>query len=352
GEALPRSITVVVLLLVAAVVVPGCRFTVGRTRSGSPLRQQEFEKLEPGTTTLQSAMDALGAPDRVKWETDQSRLTWLYLDVTHFQTRLQVPISVFGYRHNLYNYFEDHDLVHAMDLVFDEQGVLEEKSLRVPAAYRREEQERSGMRVQIAPRYEHMFLLVGDGGIVDYEDIFEPDFGVGLDLAIQPVAPVTFSLGGRYHELRGDDHVLGNGDLLQVDDMDLYTLEAALRLQIPLRIFAGAESFSRVWELFLDDDPATHDGWIYFIEGTVGFTVNEDVRVARARRFAGTIYDRGIDLSNAAMTGFEYSARHVSVRAGLVYRAWGGFDRGSAAFARDGESLQALGVFGSIAIKF
>lgn len=343
-----RLITAVLLILISST---GCRFSVARVRSGTPLRYREFESLETGKATLQQSLDVLGAPDDVAWETDQSRLTWEYIDVTHFQTRLQLPLAFLGYRHNLFNYFEDHDVAHAMDLVFDEAGTLREKTLRLPETHRREPEPENGTRIQLTPRAEHAFLLIGDGGVADYDDLFQLGWGAGLDLSIQPVAPVTLSVGGRYHEFPGRDLTVG-ASRLRVDDLDLYTGEAGLRIQIPLRVFSSAESFGKIWQLFLDKDPATHDGFVLFIEGTAGFTINEDVLVARNGRFAGTLYDRGIELTSSGSTGLEYSAEHVSVRLGIIYRAGGDFDRGSASFTSEGGSFQTLGGFAALAIKF
>src|SRR5262245_23702874 len=43
----------------------GCRIDILRIRSGTPLKKEEFEKLEVKKTTRSEALDALGAPEKV-----------------------------------------------------------------------------------------------------------------------------------------------------------------------------------------------------------------------------------------------------------------------------------------------
>ncbi|MBN1442267.1 MAG: hypothetical protein JXA90_06135 [Planctomycetes bacterium] len=337
----------------------GCSLDVARVRSGEPLKLDRFEELEEGKTTKIEALEKLGAPDRVSWETDQERLFWDRLDTYYASIRFQLPLSLYGYRHNLYQYFRGQDQYNTMELLFDEEGVLEQKSLRLPAAYR-EERPESSWRWHIAPRFEHSFLLMGSGDFDDYRKIFRNGYAAGLDVGVQPVAPLIFSLGGAYQSYAGrpgtrsfldeDENIVPRR--VSPDDLDLYTLEAKIRLQVPLRLFADAESFRDFWTILLDEAPETHDGWAVFVEAGVGATYNENVPVAIDGARRGNLFDSSIQLSSSGTTGIEYSARRISARLGIIFRAQDGFDEGSSPLEADAESFQSWGAFASVALKF
>ena len=343
-----RSAGVAAVMLITLV---GCRFEIARVRRGQPIDHATFETLEPGSTSRGEALGALGAPDDVQYESGKSRLGWEYVDETFFGARTQVPLALFGYRHDLLRYFQDRDAVHRMELLFDDDGVLEQKSIRLPEEQREDDTDH-GARWHLVPRIEHSFLIVGDADVADYEDLFDHGTAVGLELGYQPVAPLTVSLGGRYQHYPGRGITGASGTRFEFDDLELFTTEGTLRVQLPLRVFASRENFSRIWDLFLGDDPATHDGWLYFIEAGLGITVNGHVPLWIDGARSGSLFSAGPVVSSVATSGIEYSARRVSVRAGLVYRSTDGFDQGDSRFDVDPGAFQTLGGFVSVGLKF
>ncbi|MEM7235769.1 MAG: hypothetical protein AAF517_26605, partial [Planctomycetota bacterium] len=162
-----RSTCALWIVLALASSVVGCRFSIARVRKGQPIKHEKFDDLKLGETKRTEVLDEMGAPDIVRWENGKSRLTWQYIDTTVFETRAQVPIALFGYRHNLFRYFQNRDNANTLDLVFDDEGTLSTKSLRLPKSYR-EEEEDDGSRWQLTPRFEHSFFLGGDAGAADY----------------------------------------------------------------------------------------------------------------------------------------------------------------------------------------
>jgi hypothetical protein len=349
-----RWATRLALFLSLAIVglTSGCRFSLGRVRDGRPLDTKTYADLEPGTSRLDEAVERLGAPDRVSPESGRSRLSWEYVDTTLFETRIQSPISLFGYRHTFLDYFQNRDAAHRMDLVFDEDGLLAEKSLRIPDAYKDGASDRGSERYSIGAELEHSFLLLGDAGIADYDDFFEPGPAAAIAFGIQPVAPVLLSLAGRATELQGRDFAPSSGARIRVDDLEMYSAEIRLRIQIPLRIFASIESLRNLWRLFLEADPSAQSGWLLFTEGSIGVAWNDHVPVARGGSSQGTVFDAGIGMTNSGVFGVEYAGQHFFSRLGLVYRTTDGFDRGSASFAREGGGFQSLGALISVAFAF
>jgi len=337
GRSLHRAIGWLFCLL----ALSGCRLDVRRVRSGTPLKFEEFEELNVGESRRDDALEKLDAPDEVDWENDKARLTWKHLDATLLQLRLQLPLAFFGYRHTLFQYFENSDLVNEMELVFDKDGFLEQKDLRLPDAYKREPTKVGSWRLHFTPRFEHSLFLIGDADFRDYSELFENGIVAGLEVGVQPVAPVTLALGGRYQNFQGETFALNDGSLIALDDLELFTLELLLRFQLPLRVFS--EGIENLWVIMLEDDPADHDGWVFFVEGGVGVTVNENVALWDDGVLQGDFFQSGAGLSNSLATGLEYSWENVSVRAGVSARSTDAFDAGNSGFATgNADSFSAL----------
>lgn len=338
---------------IALIALSGCRLSIGRVRSSRPLDVDSYERFAEGVTRREEVLRSLGAPDRVRWENGQARLTWEHIDATLLQARVQLPLSFFGYRHDLFRYFHNREHANVMDLVFDEDHVLQEKSLRLPDAYRFEEPEGRKWRIHLAPRLEHSVLLIGDADFRDYADLFENGPLVGLDLGLQPVAPLTLQIGGRASQHDGKSFLSSTGERISVEELDLYILEASVRLQVPLRIFASAESLQNAWTLVLRRDPAEHDGWICFIEAGLGVVYNEDVPVRVDGAPSGDLFDDGIGFTNSVAAGLEYSWSNLSLRGGVVYRRADGFDGDGGPIDSDESSaFQSLGGMVTLALKF
>ena len=339
------------LLLAACLLpLPGCRLDFTRTQRGQPLRFDDFHELQPRETRREDAVERLGAPDRVRWESGKSRLTWEHEDSTFIQLRLQVPFSIFGYRHNLFQYFEDQRNVNAMDLLFDESGLLEQKTLRLHDAYKTPH-EPGSWRLVLTPRFEHSFLLLGDADFQDYDEIFDDGFVAGFDLGIQPVPPAVVKLGGRY-QIHDGRTISAGTTRVSFDDLELFTAEASVRLQLPLRILFDTEQLQNVWTLLLEDDPAVFEGWLVFLEAGLGVTFNGNVPVALDGMPGGNFFDAGPGLSSSIGVGIEYSWEGISVQAAFVYRTSDGFDEGNSPLPADADRFQSFLGMASVSLKF
>ena len=333
------------------VLATGCRLDFTRSQTGVPLRFSEYEELVEGKTRRPEALEKLGAPDKVKWENGKSRLTWTHDDSTHLQMRLQLPISLFGYRHNIFQYFQNQEQLSMMDLVFDETGQLEQKTLRLHDAYRTDSQDSGRWRVLFTPRLEHSFLLLGDADFRDYDDIFKDGYVAGFDIGIQPVAPAIIQLGGRYQLSEGRT-IPDGASQVKFDDLELFTAELSVRLQLPLRIFFTPGILENAWTLLVEDDPANFDGWIFYVEGGVGVTINDGVPVLVDGVRQGNFFDNSAGFSTSAGVGFEYSWEHFSLRTGFVYRTADGFEGGNSPFPADAGLFHSFLGMASLSVKF
>jgi hypothetical protein len=309
-------------------LLAGCSIDIGRQRSGVPLSVGGYERLRPGEARLQNALDELGAPDRVEWKSGSDYLWWHHLDNTALRVRFELPVSFFGYRHDVFQYVDTMDQANTIAMVFDENGVLTEKSLNVPDIYRFDPERRRASRIHIGPRLEHSVFIAGETDFALYRDTFRNGYLAGVEAGIQPVPPLVFRLGGSYSAYPGKELVSGSSRL-NFAHLDLYSAELGLRLQMPVDVIPHLFQIQEVWRYFFEEDPERADGWLLYVEGGVGATFNSNVPVSINAIPRGNYLDSGWGFLSTGGGGVEYSWKHLSVRIGFSFRSTDGFDEGN-----------------------
>jgi hypothetical protein len=344
----------------------GCSINIVRVKAGRPLDIAGYETLEVGTTTREEAVDRLGAPEKVEWKTDEDYLWWLYEDVVEAGIRFQVPppplSSVFGYRHNILRLSELSEDVSRIFLVFDEEGVLERKSLQLSRTYRQPSEGPDRLVTHIAPRFDHSFYVFGDGGARSYQTMFHDGFRAGLDLGFHPIPVATIFASGSYQEFQGDKFgttILTGpppGVSTQVqasaDDLRLYQLELGLRLSAPLSLLWNFTDFDEVKRIFMEEDFETIRGFRIFLEAAAGGSYNEAVAVDVGGVPAGDLYDDGFGLTSTVRTGLEYAGKWGSIYVALTYQALSAFDEGDSPVDGSGDPFQAFFIGGGVDFRF
>jgi len=352
GVALAAVALAAVALAAVAVAISGCSLDVGRERFGVPLDADALTDLEVGRSDLDGALTALGAPHLIERENDarEDHLWWFHRDESDISIRFQVPLSVFGYRHNIFQFFQGDEQTNKLHLVFDDDGMLRQKDLVVPDAFAASAAERAPGRVHVAPRFEQSFFLSGSADFADYADLFDPGYVLGLDISYQPVAPLVLGIGGTYQIHEGDSLRAG-GASFAFDDLEIFAAELMIRLQIPFEVFGHLSDFDAVRRILLDDNPQSADGWLAFVEGGAGVAYNEDVVVGTAGG-RSNFFDSGVGLSNSATAGLEYSWAAISVRAGVGFRTVDALDEGNSGLDDRADSLRTWMGTLSVALKF
>ena len=345
------AITAALLAPCLCVFLCGCGLDIGRTQVGKPLRVPQYDALEVGTTTLQESLDKLGAPDRLDYKSGEDYLWWHHLDETTLRFRLQLPIALFGYRHNLFQYVAGNERTNTIGLVFDERGVLERKSLYLPEEYRSAGDGKGAWRVHLSPRIEHSFLLVGDADLRDYDDLFRNGYLAGLDIGVAPLPPVTLGVGGHYQRFPGRT-VTVLGSIIGLDDLEIFTLEGKLRLQVPVRILSHLDDAQEMWSILMTEEAARHEGWLLFATAGLGAALNSNLPVEVNGARSGNFFDASWGLTSSAEAGIEYSWKHLSVRLGAGYRSTDAFDEGNSGLPDDATSLETWTASLAVAAKF
>ena len=330
----------------------GCALDINRERIGMPLRHESFEDLEVGASDLGDSLDALGAPQRVERENDgdETHLWWVHRDVSDINIRFQLPLSFFGYRHNLFQYFQGDDQNNTMHLVFDDAGSLLQKELFIPEEYRREIKDPAPGRVLLTPRAEYAVFLEGDADLDDYRELFGNGYLLGFQVGYQPVAPLIISLGANYQLYEGQ-RVRTPSTVFEFDDLELFTAEVLVRLQIPFEVFAELFNYAEVRKILLAEDPADYDGWLVYIEAGLGAAFNQDVPVYVNGARQGDFFDDDIGMTETAGLGIEYSVENVSIRLGGTYRSMDAFGDGDTGLRDDAGAFGAWLLGASVSVK-
>ena len=339
-------------LILASFTFVGCALDVRRDRFSVPLERDKFEQLEVGETDLDTALETLGAPDIVERENDADadHLWWLHKDAADISIRLQVPLSYFGYRHNVFQYFQGDDQTNKIHLTFDDAGQLTQKDMILAPGYESATGPEPPNRIHIAPRVEHSMFLSGSGDFADYDELFENGLLLGLDLNYQPVAPLVIGIGANYQTYEGE--IIQNaGGNLRVRQSGLAHLGADDSSTDSFEVFGSLFDYAQVRRILLDEDPRSADGWIVFVEGGAGVTYNDDVLVTRGG-ITTNFFDEGIGFSSSASAGIEYSMEHVSFRVGLDFRNADAFDSGNSGLPDDASAFRSVLGMASLAVKF
>lgn len=109
---------------------------INATRRGTPLREEAFGGLEPGTSTLDDALKAMGAPQIVRCTPTGEVLEYYYFfdRQTRFVFR---PLFFLQYGSMAsYNFRNFEDGLDVATLFFDHQGTLKQKDFRKSAPAR------------------------------------------------------------------------------------------------------------------------------------------------------------------------------------------------------------------------
>ena len=352
GRTAPHRVRCQAALLIVVPSLFGCALDVRRDRVNIPLATDEYRSLEVGETSLAEALRKLGAPDVIERENDadHDHLWWLHKDAADVSIRLQVPLSYFGYRHNVFQYFQGDEQTNRIHLTFDDAGRLEQKDLMLAPGYPGASSPQPPSRVHVAARVEHSLMLFGSGDFADYEDLFDDGSLVGLDINYQPVAPLVLGVGASYQSYDGRTLETPAG-IFAFDSLDMLTAELMIRLQIPFEVFGNLFDYKEVRDILLNEDPRGADGWLVFVEGGAGATYNDDVLVTRAG-VTTRFLDAGAGFSSSASAGIEYSMESVSLRFGLDFRGTAAFSPGDSGLPDEGTSFRTLLGTASVAVKF
>ncbi len=328
-----------------------CALDVRRQRFGRRLPEKPYAELAVGETKLDEALDKLGAPDLIERENDdeEDHLWWLHKDAADINIRLQLPLSYFGYRHNVFQYFQGDAQTNKIHLIFDESGTLLQKDFILPEEYAGDIGPEPPDRWHFTPRFEYGLVLDGSADVADFDEIFERGGIIGFDVNYQPVAPLVLGFGGSYQHYSGDTIQFAGGTF-SFDDLELLNAEALIRLQLPFEVFSSLFDYAEVRRILLDEDPRNADGWLVFLEGGAGVVYNNDVGV-QGPGPAANFFESGIGLSSVATIGVEYSWETVSVRAGFGVRSNDAFEEGDALIPDDAQALRVWTAVISVALK-
>ncbi len=339
------------LLGLALAASLGCHVDVSRVRRGTPLDLQAFERLQSGRSTLDDALAALGAPDRLEWKNGKDYLWYLHEDVTRVGIRLQSPVSVFGYRHTFAQLEGDREETDQIELVFDERSVLERKSLRL-APGGGEPVEGARWRVSITPRYAYSPVLFGDGGEEPFADLFEYGQLFGLEIGVEPTSYLNLSLRGNYQVYEGDEFRDG-ARVVGLDDLELYQVTLGGRLIFPARALGSLWKLDELKDLFREPDVVARRGLFLSIDWSLGATYADSVPVSfDGQPAAATYFDHSLSFTSTVGAGIEYSLDAIAIRADFAYQTIDAFDEGSADLDTDNDGLSNFLFGGSVSLRF
>ncbi len=313
----------------------GCSFDISRERTNAPLNQRAYRRLEVDKTTLGEALDALGAPHKLEYKAgrEEDYLWYLHRDSSRFGVRIESPVAFFGYRHTFVEVDVDAEDTSSMGLVFDREGILRLKNLRLAPAYAGsddgQEQSPQPWAIYLLPRYGWSPLSYGDAGEKNFRDLYDQGQLVGGDIGIMPAPYFMLLAGGNFQRYDGDSFRSG-GRTISVEDLRLYQAEIGGRFQVPPRFFARLGDANKLKELFYSEDTRLHQGVFITFQWTFGVTFNEDVGADIDGVPSGTYFDKSIGLSSTIGIGGEYRWQRLGVHAGLEYQIIDGFKGGNA----------------------
>ncbi|MGQ9590835.1 MAG: hypothetical protein ACUVYA_11130 [Planctomycetota bacterium] len=338
---------------VLAALLAGCHLDVVRYRLGAPIDREAYERLEVGRTTRAEAVSALGAPDKLEWKSGDDYLSYLYGDRLALSLRFQFPPfrSVFGYQHTFLRLSEASDDLDAAELVFDEDGVLRQKSLRVSGASESPAAAPRNWRLVAAAAAERSAILLGDGGFADYGDLFRPGWWTGAEIGYRPVPVAAFLVSGAYRRHDGDS-VREGPDLVRAGALELYEVEVGFRFSIPVAVFLELGDFDQVKRTLFETDPRRFAPLRLAIRTATGAAFSSDVPVSVNGLPAGDLYERAVVFSSSAGAGLEYGWPWGAVFAGVTYRRTGGLRGGDSALGENGDPFEAILFGGGLSIAF
>jgi hypothetical protein len=179
----------------AVLSVAGCHIDVVRGRRESAAARG-ITRSSREKTTRSEALRPLGAPEKVEWKNGKDYFWYLYRDGidTGFVSSSRPSALSSATSTRFLRMDEAAADTNAIQLVFDENNVLEHKSLRLPDAYEDPNKPAGQWVFSFDTSAEYSFMMLGDGGVRDFEDIFHKGYRVSGTIGFQP-APVVTLLG-------------------------------------------------------------------------------------------------------------------------------------------------------------
>lgn len=341
------------LLAGLAIVFVGCRLDIVRVRDGNPIDEVTYEGLKVEQTTLDESLEKLGAPVRVahKAGSEEDYLWYEYLDEIDVGLRFRLPIPIGFYQHNVLTVQEFSDQRNKLQLVFDDEGVLQSKSIFVSEAYQEFDENTAPWKLHLMPRFAHSFYLVGDGGLSNYEDMFDNGYRAGMDLGFQPVPVFMLLLGGSFSQYQGRNERIDTS-IVAYDDLEMFDIHIGVRMSAPLEIFAHFDDYEYLKKILFDENLERARGFQVYLQGTTGATFSNNVTVAVNGQRRGNFYDSALLSSSTVDMGFEYAWEWGMAYAGLTYHTIDAFDEGSSGLNDSADSFQSLMVTGGVTIRF
>ena len=202
------------------------------------------------------------------------------------------------------------------------------------------------------PRASYSFLLIGDGGEEDFNDLFDNGYRTGIDIGFQPFPIVTVIVGGSYQRYGGDDVEIGASEA-SFDDLEIFDFQAGIRVAVPFQIFSAfMGDFQTVKKIVFDDDLDRPGGLKFYVQGTTGGAFNNDVEVKIDGVSSGDFYDDDFIQSSTAETGIEYGWGWGTAYAGVTYQTIDAFDEGDSPLDGDGDNLQTVMMTAGLGLRF
>lgn len=340
-------------LALLAVAAQGCNIDIIRSRAGNPLRRQQYERLEPQKSTRGEALDILGAPEKLEWKNGKDYFWYLYKDELDSGVRFQFPPfrTAFGYQHTLLRLNEAAEDTNAIELVFNEEGILERKSIRLPDTYDTNVLEGGGWKLHAAAHLDYSAVLFGDGGVASYSKLFEPGFRTGLSCGWQPVPVLTLLGRGSYQNHAGGSFRKGGRDI-DIGDLHLYGAEVGVRLGAPIELLWSFTNYDKVRRMMIESDMNQASGIRIYLEGMTGIMLNSNVTAKVDGVRAGKLYDNDYQFSGTIEAGLEYGWSWGTAHIGASYQSIDGFNEGNTNLDDSAGTFQAILVGGGLSFRF
>lgn len=336
-------------------LVSGCSLNVFRTRRETLAPHEKYDELVVGETKLEDTLSKLGAPNRLEWVSGDDYLWYDSVDNISVGLAFRIPTPIFGYQHTFMRLRDAQDEVNSLQLVFNEDGVLQYKRLRLAEAHEDDEPDdpnASKWKLHLRPRIGYSFMMLGDGGVEDYDDLFDNGYRAGFDIGFQPFPIVTLLAGGSYQQHDGETLDIG-GSRVEFDDLELFDFQVGVRVAVPFRIFSAfMNDFEEVKRIVFDDNLDRPGGLRLYIQGTTGGSFNNDVEVKIDGASTGDFYDDDFLRSSTAEAGIEYGWGWGTANVGVTYQRMDAFEEGDSPLDGDGDGLQTVMITGGLGIRF
>ncbi|MGH2627951.1 MAG: hypothetical protein ACRDHY_15030 [Anaerolineales bacterium] len=337
----PQTARAAASLLLAALGGLGCNLDITRVRANAPLDQEAYKQLVVDRATMAEALAGLGAPDKLEHKGGLDYHWYLHLDATRIGLRFESPVSIFGYRHTFVEMDVDAEDTSAMRLVFDQGGLLRQKSLRLAPAFAAPEAKSPEWKLYLLPRYGLSPMTFGDAGEEPFGELYSHGHLFGGYVGVLPAPYFMLLFGGNFQTYQGKSF-RSSGFRISVDDLDLYQFEAGGRFQVPPEFFVSFWDIQKLKALFYTDDLSRHRGFLTYFQWTLGATVNGEVGAAIDGVPSGSYFDRSVRFSSTLGVGVEYRWPKLGFFGGLDYQSINPFEEGDAPLDNDAGGFQSF----------